>query len=356
MNINKKNLLYISLIVIATLLIISCSNTPESLDDIKHVDRKVKIKPDYTDIIIPPNIAPLNFNIQEAGKEYFVKIKSKNGEDIKIHSKRNGIQIPIDKWQELLAQNTGNDLIINIFVKDQDGKWNMYPPIINKISRDRIDNYVVYRQMGPLFNFYVKMRIVQRNIQNFDCMPVLENQLTKNNCINCHNFCQNKTDNWLFHMRGELGNVLMLIANGEIRKINTKTDYNNPVAYPAWHPSGELIAFSFSNLVLFFHSADECRDVLDKHSGLILYEIATNTVKPIPGISNEENIEIWPAWSPDGNYLYFCSAPKLESFIDPNREGQLDFDKIRYSLMRIKYNYSTKEWGKPEVIISSSKI
>ena len=38
------------------------------------VDRDIAIKPDYTGITVPPNIAPLNFAVLEPGRKYFVKI------------------------------------------------------------------------------------------------------------------------------------------------------------------------------------------------------------------------------------------------------------------------------------------
>jgi len=66
-------------------------------------------------------------------------------------------------------------------------------------------------------------------------------------------------------------------------------------------------------------------------------------------------MEIWPAWSPDGKYLYFCSAPKIEAFENPENPGDLAFDKIKYDLMRIGYDPVQKSWGKLETVISANE-
>ena len=43
---------------------------------IAKIDRPPVIDPDYTELVIPPNIASLNFIIQEPGSEYRVEISS----------------------------------------------------------------------------------------------------------------------------------------------------------------------------------------------------------------------------------------------------------------------------------------
>jgi hypothetical protein len=96
-------------------------------------------------------------------------------------------------------------------------------------------------------------------------------------------------------MRGALGNSMLLVVDGKVYKINTKTAFNGPAAYPAWHPSGTIIAFSVSKLLQFFHQTGESRDVVDKYSDIILSDIATNTITTTPKISSSDRLEIWPA-------------------------------------------------------------
>jgi tricorn protease-like protein len=200
------------------------------------------------------------------------------------------------------------------------------------------------------------MGIFQRHLEDFDEKPILLNRLTSDNCMNCHNFWQNGTNRWLLHLRGTPGTSMLLVIDGKVRKIDLKTKFNGPAAYPAWHPSGNLIAFSVSNLFLFFHQTGESRDVLDRYSDIVLYDIPTNTITTTPAISSPDRMEIWPAWSPDGKYLYFCSAPKIETFEKLDKPNELAYDKIKYDLMRIAYDPVNRTWGKLETVISSAEL
>jgi hypothetical protein len=340
------------------LIVLVCTgcSTQKKVQDARSIGRPPIIQPDYSGIVIPPNIAPLNFFIQETGEEYIVRVHSKNGDPIQIESNSGLIQIPMKQWNRLISENLGQELIEDICLRNQTGQWISFNPIVNRISQDSIDGYLSYRRFKPLFNLWQKMGIFQRCLENYDEKPILLNRLTKDNCMNCHNFWQNGTEKWLLHLRGGPGSAMLLVTDGKVKKIITKTKFNNHAAYPAWHPSGELIAFSVSNLDLFFHEAGECRDVLDRYSDIIIYDISTNTITTAPQISNPHRMEIWPAWSPDGKFLYFCSAPQIETYADSSSPGNIIPNNIRYDLMRVVYDPLKRIWGNLETVISSSDI
>lgn len=152
---------------------------------------------------------------------------------------------------------------------------------------------------------------------------------------------------------------MLLTIRGDVNAIDTRTKFNkSPAGYPAWHPSGELVAFSVGKPLQFFHAIGETRDELDRSLDIILYDIPSNTVTTTPQISSPDRIEVWPAWSADGRYLYFCSAPKLEAFFVPSKTGEdsLAYDKIRYDLMRIAYDRTKRAWGKLETVLSSADL
>jgi hypothetical protein len=342
-------------IVLVLIVFAGCASHDERVNS-QPMERLPNIQPDYSGITIPPNIAPLNFSIKESGEAYLVQINSKNGEPIKINSNSGAIEIPYQAWKKLLANNIGQQLTIDILMKKHDGRWARFNSIVNQIAQDSIDGYVAYRRFGPLYNLFVKMGIFQRSLENFSEQPILLNRLTSNNCMNCHSFYQGKTNRWLLHMRGGPGTSMLLAIDGRVQKIDTKTKFNGPTAYPAWHPSGELIAFSVSKLQIFFHQTGECRDVLDLYSKIVLYDIPTNTITTTPAISDPERMEIWPAWSPDGKALYFCSAPKLQTYVNLVKQDELAYDRIQYDLMRIPYDPATHSWGKLETVISASEI
>ncbi|HVN47251.1 MAG TPA: hypothetical protein VMU30_00370 [Bacteroidota bacterium] len=330
--------------------------TQKNIPDAKPAGRLPGIQPDYSGIVIPPNIAPLNFSIKETGEDFVVRIHSKNGEPIQIENNSGLIQIPMKQWKRLVSENPGEELIVDIYLKNQAGQWISFNPIVNKIAQESMDGYLSFRRFKPLFNLWKKMGIFQRCLENFDEKPILLNRLTQDNCMNCHTFWQNETDKWLLHLRGGPGTAMLLVTDGKARRVNTKTKFSGVAAYSAWHPSGELVAFSVSKLLLFHHEMGEDRDVLDRSSDIYVYDINTNTITTTPQISDPHRMEIWPAWSPDGTYLYFCSAPELESYADSSRSGEVALNKIKYDLMRIAYDPLKHSWGNLETVISSSDI
>lgn len=336
-------------------MLAGCSSPGKKIDS-HPAHRSAVIQPDYSGIEIPPNIAPLNFFIKEAGDNYYVQIHSKEGKSIQIESETGSMQIQADEWKQLLAQNVGQELIFEIYVKGRNGEWLKFNPIVNHIADEPIDKFLAYRKLGPLYNLYKKMGIYQRNLETFDEKPILLNRQTGDNCMNCHNFWNHGTERWLLHLRGGPGTSMLLTIDGKIKKVDTKTQFNGPTAYPAWHPSGELIAFSVSKLVLFFHEAGECRDVLDKESDIVIYDISKNTITTAPQIASPNRMEIWPAWSPDGKYLYFCSAPNSKTFEDSTVVGGFAYDRIKYDLMRVAYDPKNRTWGKLDTVVSSNEI
>ena len=66
------------------------------------VDRTASISPDYTDTVIPPNIAPLNFVIDQPADRYCVKISAPNGQPVISSGREPEIRIPQDEWKAIL--------------------------------------------------------------------------------------------------------------------------------------------------------------------------------------------------------------------------------------------------------------
>ena len=113
------------------------------------LDRPPSIRPDYSDTVIPPNIAPLNFVVEEPGTACLVRIHAAQGEAIELRAKNSQVAIPVGPWRKLLETNRGQEFSIDICVRDDDGDWRRFQPIINTIADSEIDNYLFYRLIKP---------------------------------------------------------------------------------------------------------------------------------------------------------------------------------------------------------------
>lgn len=334
-------------LIFIILLIYSCSSKPSG--EIISSDILPKLEPDYTNVTIPPNIAPLNFIIKESGSTYFVKISSADRMVINVSSKSGKILIPEKNWKKLLKSNTGNELKFEIYSKDNQGKWTKFKTVSNKIASETIDPYLYYRLLYPGYESWAELSINLRSLETFKSQSLIENSAIDDNCVNCHSFNNGKTEDFLFHMRGSLGGTYFYSKDG-FKKINLKTkEMKNGAVYPRWHPSGKFVAFSSNKIIQQFHAADNKKiDVSDLESSLVLYDIDKNEMMDI-GLANKEKfMDTFPEWSPDGKLLYFCRAPQVGK--------EFDYQQIKYNLYRVAFNIETRSFGEAELIFDAASI
>jgi hypothetical protein len=320
------------------------------IDEYSDTERPPRIYPDYSSTVIPPNIAPLNFMVQEEGSYYCAKIYSGKGEGIEVFSRSPKILIPTDSWHELLDKNRGGELHFDIFVRADNQRWSRFRTITNKIAGEDVDGYLVYRRLHPMhMQTMGRIGIYQRDLRNFDEKLVLDNRHYRygGGCVNCHTFCGNRPDKVLIGGRYlKQDPITLLIKDGEASKIGTK------FGYTTWHPSGRLVAYVGTRIMVFFHTAaDEVRDTIDLDSRLSYFVFDTKTVKTSPGIAKKDRLETWPVWSADGRYLYFCSAPML--WPDQIKVLPKEYDKVKYDLVRISYDVDNDKWGEVETVLSA---
>ncbi len=311
--------------------------------------RQPKITPDYVGLVIPPNIAPLNFAIEEPGTRYTVRIHSASGAPIEIVSEAAEIIIPPEKWKSLLSANAGGELQIDVCLRTEKGQWNRYETIRNTIAAEAIDSYLVYRFMTPSSYFPKPMQIRQRHLESFEEETLLDTQSFGKGCANCHSFANNQPDPMLLGIRStSFPSATAYVHAGRVTKIGAK------FGYTAWHPSGRLAAYSINDVRQFFHTARaEIHDVVDLDSLIVYYDVEKNETKTAPALSDKKRLETYPAWAPDGRYLYFCSAPLLwgtSETVPPPR-----YKEVQYDLMRIPYDVETDTWGTLETVLSAAQ-
>lgn len=297
-------------------------------------DKDVSITPDYKDITVPYNIAPLNFTVNESLLS-FVKYEADDGNSLIVEGKDGQTDIPLKKWHEFLELAQGKQVNVTVVV-NQKGAHVAYKPFSFHVSSDPIDEYLAYRLIEPGYAIWNQMGIYQRNLTNFEETPIIENKITQGNCVNCHSFCDRDPEHYMFHMRSTLGGTVFV--NGDsIDFVNTQTKETiSPLVYPYWHPSGDFVAFSTNKTSQGFHPTQRV-EVYDLASDVVVYQIKKRMIISSPRLASKESYETFPTFSSDGKYLYFCTA-RAKQMPD-------SIQSLKYSLCRVSFDEELGRFG-----------
>ncbi len=239
-------------------------------------------------------------------------------------------------------------MYVDVCIKTEAGTWNRYQTIVNTIAAEEIDPYLVYRYMTPSSYAGKPLRICQRNLESFEEETVLDTKSFGDGCVHCHSFIGNSPGKILIGMRHiTLASATLYGHEGRVDKIGTK------FGYTAWHPSGRIVAYSVNDVRQFFHNArTEIHDVVDLDSAIFYYDIAAAKIKTAPALADKKRLETYPAWTPDGKVLYFCSAPLLWATSETPPPPR--YREVKYDLMRISYDLETDRWGPLETVLSAA--
>ena len=338
-------------ILLLLLLVTSCSKHPSLPTSFTEVNETPHIFPDYVDVMVPPNIAPLNFLVDDV-EDVVAEIKSQASR-VTFGGKKNKMQIDEKEWHELLAEAKGKSLSVRVYTK-KDGKWLAYKPFSIDVAEEDIDPYVSFRVLPPTFVGYDELSIRQRNLTSFEETTIYNNRQISHGlegqCINCHSYQNYGTSNMMFHTRMQNPGT-MIVSDGELIFVNLKTDgMISAAAYNSWHPHLPIIAFSTDHTMQSFHTRDITKvEVMESASDLVIYDVKKNRVQVVLNDSTEW--ELFPSWSPDGKYLYYCSAHyEYHQGYEDTDELLKNYKQLQYNLYRLSFDADSMAFGEPELI------
>ncbi len=331
------------------ILFTGCTREPS---DAPLSGRQAVIYPDFTDITIPSNIAPVNFRIQDTADKYITVFESG---DTKTVIRGRDVLIPLRKWRAITSR--GN-IKVTVFEKHENG-WIRMNPFPITVAED-IDSYLTYRLIMPSFQTFDRLTINQRNITNFKEKTIYANTMSSRDdgsqCINCHSFRNWSTETMQFHIRQYLGGTI-LYRNGKLAKLNLKTDSTIAAAvYPSWHPTHEYIAYSTNKTFQNIHTNHTDRmEAFDQESDLILFNMKDNSVSVIENDSTE--LECHPYWTPDGKTLFYVSAHIGNPTPFQAKGGAATGNaSVKYSLYSKSFDPDSRTWGKSKMFFDAAAL
>ncbi|MBO7129987.1 MAG: PD40 domain-containing protein [Prevotella sp.] len=347
--------LRIFLFICCCAMLAGCSSptVPEVFTDSKDLP---KIYPDYIDVTIPINMAPLTFELDEEADEMIARYAVGNQEMV-FEGKA---QPDMDDWRSLTEAAKGGAITVDVYARKAD-QWTHYKPFSIFVSPDSIDSYLSYRLIFPSFVSYEALTINQRCLENYDESVIYDNVLCSfekdGQCINCHHYQQYNPERMQFHARQNNGGTV-ITYDGHIKKVNMRNDsILSAGVYPAWHPWLNLIVYSTNKTHQSFHTMHHNKiEVYDAESDLIAYNVDKGEITNLENDTTE--LEVFPAWAPDGKTLYYCSAhfEKQDSSLSRVSEIVKRSQEIKYNIYKKRFDPETMTFSPRELVFAADSL
>ena len=302
---------------------IACSHAPK---DVVELDTLPPIYPDYCNVTIPENIAPLNFLLRADCEA----IEVKAGELV-LNASGNEAVFDIDDWKTLIQQSSGKEIEVTITAL-VNGTWKQYKSFRWQVVGDRVDPYLTYRLIEPDYEIWNHVQIQQRCVENFEVNALGHYEQLENRCMNCHTYANQDPQLSMMYVRGPGGGAI-LNSNGELQKLNIPGS-----VYFGFSPTGRYITYSTQKIIPAFHSlASKRLEVYDAASNVFVADMQEHRVISSPLLSDSLKFETFPTFSPDGKYIYYCTADTVSL--------PRDIKNLQYSLVRIPFDETTGTIG-----------
>ena len=290
------------------------------------------IYPDYKEVTIPPNIAPLNYryamkDVRKAQTTFTV-----DGRSVTIRGAE--VTWPVRKWKAFLADAAGKTIRVEASAqgKPVTDAWSI------QVSEDPIDGYLTYRLIEPSYQMWNEVSIEERCLETFDEITICDHQHTENACMNCHVHGQQRGDYSLYYIRGPRGGAV-LNKDGNLRKLTLNAPgMLSGTVYGELHPSGRFGVFSTNVIIPGFHTvAGNRMEVYDTASDLTVADFDNNVMVNVPHVARADAWETFPCFSADGSSVYYCVADTLSL---PQQIAE-----VRYSLVRAPFDGTSGRIG-----------
>ncbi|MDD6029526.1 MAG: hypothetical protein PUE68_01765 [Kiritimatiellae bacterium] len=315
-----------------------------------------RLRPVYMDVTLPPNIAPLNMRVLDApaGETATCVYRAADGDVLAAEG--DFIRFEPKAWRTYLARHAGEALEVTLSLGGR-------PALVatNHVSRHPVDACLTYRLIPPGYTGFHRIGVYQRDLATFDEWPLYRNdQGPAEQCMNCHTYRGADPETWMLHLRKASEGTVVHSPKYGLRKVDLATPGLPGICtYPAWHPSGDFLAFSVNEARQEFYWSDPGKvEVFDLSSDLVLYSLADDAVSPVE--TGADRFECYPAWSPDGRTLFTTARRTGLSALPPDvqsRErlhGGANITNIYYDLCMRTFDPATRTFSAPRTLLDGA--
>ena len=317
------------ILVMVAMLVVSCGRVvvPEGAEV-----RSVGLYPDYRDVVVPREIAPLNMMIVEDGVEGVCAVYEAGDRRMCVGSREGKYVIDEGEWRELLGDSAVGRVRVSVYYSM--GEVCCRDTFSIGVSDDAFDKYVTYRLIEPGYEVWHALQIEERDMTSFRTRILADNSRLNGQCMNCHIHGGNGVS--LFHLRGK-GGATMLCRGGALRKVTLKNDSMvSGAVYGDIDRTGRYGVFSTNVIIPALHSVGSKRlEVYDTESDLCMADFETGRMILSDKVMGNETLETFPCFGADGRTVYYCSAGMRAL---PDSIGEL-----KYSILRI--GFDGEKWG-----------
>lgn len=339
-----RHLLYTALAAIA--LLAACAPTHE---DARRVDTLPNMFPNYADVTIPVNMAPLNFLLRYSNissVEVVATIQDGSSvpdadkdNSLSVATRGNTIKFDMDEWKNFMQKAVGKKVNVQVYALGDNEEWTAYKPFTWEVVGDSIDPYLTYQLIEPDYKVWNGIQIKQRCLENFREKLLADPNLQDNRCMNCH-IQGNQDPNLSMIYLSEDGRIAILNRNGKLRKLDIENKQTiSPSVYYGFSPSGRYITFSSNLYEPAFHAVSNQRiEVYDTKSDVYVADLDNNVILSSPLTTSPEALETFPTFSPNGKYIYYCVA-------DSKGIRTHNLKEVKYALVRIPFDEENGRFG-----------
>ena len=125
---------YFLLLAVAMLLLTSCAGHPDVPSSSKETKSLPTIFPDYCNVTVPCNIAPLNFMLSADDYEACVaRLTTPDGQQ-QTYGSGVKVQIPESEWHAMLDASKGKSIKVEVWGQ-KEGNWLSFSPFEIHVRR-----------------------------------------------------------------------------------------------------------------------------------------------------------------------------------------------------------------------------